>query len=254
MEEKIMNYETSKKYFYDAIKIIDDKISEENEQYKKIMDALEYEKRKLKESMGDLELKYHIFDNLVDPHNDKQEDYFTERDIYFYKWVEAMTYIGCYKSVFAALSKRKYHAPEKFKIEDIRPLTNYCVICILKKPIVINNKVIRGVQLMLLNKLALNVYYYTNSTLVYSLELMGENIYYGFLKEHPEINDSDKYAISYEQTKMETELLRDVLKSDHETTAISENDANVIMNKLQTIMDAVTECSNTIKSIMESDK
>ena len=254
MEEKIINSETSEKYLYDKIKEIDDKISEENEKYKRMIDQLEYEKRKLKKSMGDSEIKYHIFDNINDPRNDKPGDYFTERDIYFYKWVEAMNYIGAYPKLFKTLSKRKYHAPEEFKIENIRPFKNYYVICILKKPIVINNNVIRAVQLILFKNRVFNIYYYTKYMLVHSLDLMGENNYDEFLEKHPKINDSDKYVRSYDHVETETELLRDVLKYDHEITVILEDDANVIMNKLQAIMDDAAECINTIKSIMESDK
>ena len=188
---------TNEKENYEKIKYIDEEIAKENERYKKRIDQLEKEKSKIKEDFGDLELRYHIFDKINDPHNDKPEDYFTERDIYFYKWVEAMKCVGSYSKLFKILSEKKYHAPEKFVIEDIRPLKNYCVICVLKKAIVINNEVVRAVKLTSISSRVLHVDYFSKATLVNKASLIGsvriidENVYYNFLQDNPEINNSD---------------------------------------------------------------
>ena len=247
---------TSEKDIYDKIKEIDDKISEENEKYKRIMDDLEKEKSKLKECFGDLELKYHIFDKINDPHNDKPEDYFTERDIYFYKWVEAMNCIGAYSKLFKILSEKKYHAPEKFKIEDIRPLENLCIIFLLKNPIVINNEVARVLKITSISSRVMHIDYYNKSSLVNSTRIIDENVYYNFLQDNPEINNADKYAVSNYQARPtnEDELIESILESDREKNPISTDKVNTLESKFQDIIHLLQECIDIMKSTVESDK
>lgn len=240
---------------YVKIKDIEDQISKETERYKKRMDQLNERKQQLKEFASDLELKYHIFDSIFDPENDTPEDYFTERDIYFYKWVEAMKYVKEYSNLFDILSKKKYHAPEKFALELINPLESYCVICLLKKAIIINNEIIRAVKLTPLYTNVLNVDYYTKDALVNSIRIEDNSyVYYTFLDDHPEIDDSDKYTVSIKQTKMETDLIKDILDSDHKENTLEILDTDTIRSKLREIMALVNECNTLINTIMESDE
>ena len=254
MPEYNAKFKTTDNDVYVKIKDIEDQISKETERYKKRMDQLETRKNQLKEFASDLELKYHIFDNVFDPRNDTPEDYFTEMDIYFYKWVEAMKYVKEYSNLFEILSKKKYHAPKKFAIELINPLENYCVICLLKKAIIINNEIIRAVKLTPIYTNVLNVDYYTKDTLVNMIRIESDTAYYNFLDDHPEIDDSDKYAVSLEQTKMETDFIKDILESDHKENTLTIHDANTIRFKLREIMALANACNTLINTIVESDE